>query len=73
MHERIRINIVSVHGDMEFFVTAHSENKTAPLGRKYFLQTVNGYKYSKFDKGTSQSFFVSSVKICVICGQKEKK
>jgi hypothetical protein len=28
-------------------------------GRKYFLQNGNGYKYSKFDNGTSQSFSVS--------------
>jgi GNAT superfamily N-acetyltransferase len=33
---------------------------------------VNGYKYSKSDNGTSQSFSVSSVKICVICGQKKR-
>jgi hypothetical protein len=35
--------------------------RIALLGRKYFLQNVNGYKYSKFDKGTSQSFSVSSM------------
>jgi hypothetical protein len=34
--------------------------KIAPLGRKYFLQNVNGYNYSKFDKGTSPSFSISS-------------